>query len=90
MQRNAFTRCSPPWQEVFLADQWLCIAMECAGEGSLSTYVRRVGRLPEETARWFFQQLIFAVDYSHRKRVINRDIKPDNLLLVVGSKQTPS
>lgn len=29
----------------------------------------------EEIARWFFQQLVLAVDYCHKKNVINRDIK---------------
>jgi serine/threonine protein kinase len=33
--------------------------------------------------RWFFQQLILAVDYCHRKGVANRDIKLENTLLQV-------
>lgn len=43
--------------------------------------VQQQGRLSETTARWLFQQLMFAVDYCHRKGVANRDIKLDNLLL---------
>jgi serine/threonine protein kinase len=35
--------------------------------------------------RWFFQQLILAVDYCHRKGVANRDIKLENTLLQVSS-----
>jgi serine/threonine protein kinase len=35
-------------------------------------------------ARWFFQQLILAVDYCHKKGVANRDIKLENTLLAVG------
>jgi serine/threonine protein kinase len=37
--------------------------------------------------RWFFQQLILAVDYCHRKGVANRDIKLENTLLQVGGGQ---
>lgn len=43
-------------------------------------------RLNEETARWFFQQLIFGLDYCHRKGVANRDIKLENVLLAKGNK----
>lgn len=31
--------------------------------------------LQEELARWFFQQLIIAVDFCHKKGIANRDIK---------------
>lgn len=31
--------------------------------------------LHEELARWFFQQLIIAVDFCHKKGIANRDIK---------------
>lgn len=36
--------------------------------------------------RWFFQQLILAVDYCHKKGVANRDIKLENTLLAVSPK----
>ena len=31
--------------------------------------------MPEEEARWIFQQLLVAVDYCQRLGVANRDIK---------------
>jgi len=31
--------------------------------------------LAEDLARWFFQQLIVALDFCHRKGIANRDIK---------------
>ncbi len=37
--------------------------------------VRTQRRLKESMARWFFQQLILAVDYCHKRGVANRDIK---------------
>jgi hypothetical protein len=36
---------------------------------------------PEARVRALFQQLITAVDYSHRLGVVSRDIKLDNMLL---------
>ncbi|GAV81448.1 Pkinase domain-containing protein/NAF domain-containing protein [Cephalotus follicularis] len=39
------------------------------------------GRMSEEEARRYFQQLINAVDYCHSRGVYHRDLKPENLLL---------
>jgi serine/threonine-protein kinase SRK2 len=37
--------------------------MDYASGGSLFTYVQQRQRLKEPLARWFFQQLLLAVDY---------------------------
>ena len=37
--------------------------------------------LAEEHARWFYQQLILALDYCHKMNISNRDIKLENTLL---------
>ncbi|XP_048492890.1 CBL-interacting protein kinase 32 isoform X10 [Beta vulgaris subsp. vulgaris] len=39
------------------------------------------GRMKEDEARKYFQQLINAVDYCHSRGVYHRDLKPENLLL---------
>nr|CAB3470815.1 unnamed protein product [Digitaria exilis] len=41
----------------------------------------RHGKLRENEARKYFQQLIDAIDYCHSKGVYHRDLKPENLLL---------
>lgn len=51
---------------MFLTQKHLCIAMEYAPGGDLFEYVVRKKGLKEEEARWFFQQLIIAIDYCHR------------------------
>ena len=56
----------------------------CAARDALLTQdaCHRQGQaLPEDVARLFFQQIMVAVDYSHRMGVANRDIKLDNILL---------
>lgn len=40
--------------------------MEFAAGGDMFEYVVRKGGLRENEARWFFQQLLVAVDYIHR------------------------
>lgn len=44
----------------------LVTVMEYASGGELFEYVRRSGRLSEDAARFFFQQLISGVDYCHQ------------------------
>ena len=68
-------------REVFLTQQHLVLVMEFAPGGDLFTYVRSRGGLPETEARWYFQQIVIAIDYCHRLGVCSRDIKLENTLL---------
>jgi 5'-AMP-activated protein kinase catalytic alpha subunit len=54
--------------------------MEYVKGGELCNKVAK-GRLKEEEARKYFQQLISAVDFCHSRGVYHRDLKPENLLL---------
>ena len=51
---------------MFLTKTHLVLAMEYAAGGDLFRYVSARRGLPEDEARWFFQQLMVAVDYCHR------------------------
>lgn len=52
--------------QVFLTPEYLAIAMEYATDGDMFQLVVRQRGLLEKDARWYFQQLIVAVDYCHR------------------------
>ena len=45
--------------------------------GELFDYIVEKGRLMEEEARQFFQQIISGVEYCHRNMVVHRDLKPE-------------
>lgn len=42
------------------------LVLEYAPGGDLAEYVTKHRGLPEDVGRWFFQQLVIAVDYLHR------------------------
>ncbi|KAI0470612.1 protein kinase SNF1 [Xylariaceae sp. FL0804] len=58
----------------------IIMVLEYAG-GELFDYIVSHGKLDEEQARRFFQQMLCAVEYCHRHKVVHRDLKPENLLL---------
>jgi len=58
----------------------IIMVLEYAG-GELFDYIVSTGRLPEDRARKFFQQIVCAVEYCHRHKIVHRDLKPENLLL---------
>lgn len=48
---------------------------------SLSSILKRKGRLPLEKALKIFVQVGFALSYAHSNGVIHRDIKPSNIMI---------
>ncbi|KAL6569679.1 CBL-interacting serine/threonine-protein kinase 9 [Orobanche minor] len=57
------------------------IILEYVDGGELFDKIAKYGKLKEDAARRYFQQLINAVDYCHSRGVYHRDLKPENLLL---------
>ena len=51
---------------MFLTPDYLAIVMEYASGGDMFQLVVTNRGLPEQDARWYFQQLIIAVDYCHK------------------------
>ena len=52
---------------------------------SLGERMRREGRLPHDEAIRILRELADALDFAHRKGVVHRDVKPDNVLLEDGT-----
>ncbi|GMP71771.1 hypothetical protein CsSME_00030054 [Camellia sinensis var. sinensis] len=67
--------------EVMASKTKIYIVLEYVTGGELFDKIASKGRLKEDEARKYFQQLINAVDYCHSRGVCHRDLKPENLLL---------
>ncbi|XP_057957574.1 CBL-interacting serine/threonine-protein kinase 25-like [Malania oleifera] len=67
-------------KEVMATKTKIFFVMEYVRGGELFARVAK-GRLKEDLARKYFQQLISAIDFCHSRGVSHRDLKPENLLL---------
>ena len=67
--------------EVLETPHDIYVVMEYVKSGELFDYIVEKGRLGENEARHFFQQIVSGVEYCHRNMVVHRDLKPENLLL---------
>jgi 5'-AMP-activated protein kinase catalytic alpha subunit len=60
--------------------------MEYVDGGDLYQYINKRKSVEERKACLLFKQLISAIDYIHKLKIVHRDIKPENILL--NSSQT--
>ncbi|KAJ9692964.1 hypothetical protein PVL29_011885 [Vitis rotundifolia] len=67
-------------KEVMATKTKIFFVMEFVKGGELFAKVAK-GRLKEDSARKYFQQLVSAIDFCHSRGVSHRDLKPENLLL---------
>ncbi|KAG9160617.1 hypothetical protein Leryth_019340 [Lithospermum erythrorhizon] len=66
--------------EVMASKTRIYFVLEYAKGGELFNKISK-GKLKEDVARRYFQQLVNAVDFCHSRGVFHRDLKPENLLL---------
>ena len=60
----------------------LHIFSEWVAGGSIHTIIQRFGRLAEPVAARYTAQILEGLQYLHKKKVIHRDIKGDNILIM--------
>ncbi|KAF8306917.1 Pkinase-domain-containing protein, partial [Clavulina sp. PMI_390] len=70
--------------EVISTPTDIVLVMEYAPH-ELFKIIERGGRMSEAQARPWFQQLMYALAYSHSLKVVHRDLKPENILLTEDS-----
>ena len=64
-----------------LSNMEVAFVMEFLQGGELLEYVTKKKKLDEEEARSFFRQIIDAIGYCHKEKLIHRDLKLENILL---------
>lgn len=57
------------------------LVMELVRGGELYDEIVNKRRVDEKTSRYYFQQLVDAMIYCHRRGVVHRDLKPENILV---------
>lgn len=57
------------------------LAVELGANGDLCELVLETGKLPDQCVRYYFWQLLNALNFVHSKGYAHRDLKPDNLVL---------
>ena len=60
-------------KHIFIVMEYIC--------GDLLGFIRKRGKLSESVTKVIFKQLIEGLKYIHRKKIVHRDIKLDNILI---------
>ncbi|KAL7230360.1 hypothetical protein ACSBR2_008782 [Camellia fascicularis] len=67
--------------DVFQAEGCIFLVLEFCAGGDLASYIRLHGRVQEQVARKFMQQLGAGLKVLNSHHIIHRDLKPENILL---------
>ena len=68
--------------EVYEDDDFIHLVLEYIRGGDLRYIVKLKGFLTEPEAAKVFQQLLLAVNYFHKKKIIHKDVKPRNIMIM--------
>lgn len=62
-------------------DSFVVLVLEYQARGSLMETLRNQKKFTEVEVRLIMEQILLALDFFQKKRIVHRDIKPDNILI---------
>lgn len=71
----------PRLHYAFQTDTKLYMAIDYANGGEIFYHLRRAGRFPEVLAVFYCAEIVSSIHHLHKKSIIYRDLKPENVLL---------
>ena len=65
----------------FQTENKLYLILDYCSGGDMRKLLRRLGKLEENEARLYIAEILLAIQYLHKREIIFRDLKPDNIVI---------
>jgi len=68
-------------RHAYSTDRALCLALELLPCGDLRFMAKNRTKFPEKIARFYVAECVLALEFLHSKKILYRDLKPENVLM---------
>jgi len=65
----------------FHYQNYICFVLEFMSGGDLASLLEEYGCLDKESAKFYFAELVLAVESLHKIGIVHRDLKPNNIMI---------